>query len=189
MRKLILGMAICLSVGFLWAQSETVKYQPLNIKTGYWETISVTTMSGAPPVPADLLARMTPEQRAKYSAAMNGMMNQPKTHVNKSCVTQDDLTKDPFNENKESCKETVVNSSASKLDIHEVCSEEGMKADIMVHIEAVNSEYVKGTIQSAATGGGNTMNVNGTLTSKYLGAVCKEEGRGRIPQQHRVPQN
>lgn len=172
MRKVILGLAGCLSAGLLWAAQ--AKYQPLNIKPGLWETTSVTKISGRPPISDEMLAQMSPEQRARFEAAMGQMANQPpRTRVAKKCVTEKDLKEDPFNDNPESCKETVVNSSGRKLDIHEVCSEQGAKVDVMVHIEAVDSENVKGTVQSNATGGSNTMTVSGTFKSKYVGAACK----------------
>ena len=36
---------------------------PLNVQPGLWETTSVTERSGMPPIPADALAKMPPEQR------------------------------------------------------------------------------------------------------------------------------
>jgi Protein of unknown function (DUF3617) len=172
MRKLVLAGAICLSVQLLLAASG--KYQPLNIKTGLWETTSTTKISGRPPISPEMLAQMTPEQRARFEVEMNRMVNQtPRTRTSKTCLTKEKLEKDPFNDKDQSCKETVLSSTASKMEIREVCTEEGSTVDILVHIEALDSENVKGTVQSNASGGGNTMNVNGTLTSKYIGAVCK----------------
>ncbi|HUZ45673.1 MAG TPA: DUF3617 family protein [Terriglobia bacterium] len=174
MRKLILGMVICLSVELLWAAGS--KYQPLNIKTGLWETTSVTKTSGRLPISPDMLAQMTPEQRARFEAAMNQMTSQqPKTRITRTGVTKDRLEKDPFNNDEKSCTETVLNSTGSKIDVHELCTEENTKIDITVHIEAVNSESVKGTVQSNASGSGNTMKVNGTFTSKWIGAICKDK--------------
>jgi Protein of unknown function (DUF3617) len=173
MRKLILASVICLSVQLLWAAGG--KYQPLNIKTGQWETTWINNFSGRAPISPEMVANMTPEQRAKFEAAMNKMASQgPRTRTVKTCATKEKLQRDPFNREDKSCTETVLNSTGSKMEVHEVCSEENMKADITVHIEAVNSEYVKGTVQTNATGGGNTMNINGTFTSKWIGAVCKD---------------
>jgi Protein of unknown function (DUF3617) len=173
MRKLLFVSAIFLSAQLFLAASR--KYQSLNVKTGLWETTSITKMSGRPPVSADMLAQMSPEQRARIEAAMNRMANQtPKPHTTRTCVTKEKLQKDPFNPEDKSCTETVLNSTGSKIDIHEVCTEENSKVDITVHIVALDSENVKGTVQTNATGGGNTMNVNGTFTSKWQGAVCKD---------------
>ncbi|HVA01381.1 MAG TPA: DUF3617 domain-containing protein [Terriglobia bacterium] len=173
MRKLILGSVICLSVELLLAAGG--KYQPLNVKTGLWETTWTSKVTGRPPISPDMLANLTPEQRAKFEAAMNRMASEaPKTRTSKSCLTKEKLEKDPFSDKKMSCTETVLNSTGSKMEVHEVCTGKDMKTDVNVRIEAITSGYVKGTVQSNTTGGGNTMNVNGTFTSKYIGAVCKD---------------
>src|SRR5438045_3135799 len=79
-----------------------------DVKTGLWELTSTGSMSGAPPIPAEALARMTPEQRAQMEAAMQAAIarnNQP--HVSKSCMTQRQLEKAPnFAESHDqSCKQ------------------------------------------------------------------------------------
>lgn len=172
MRKLILLGAICLCAGLLLAASGA--YKPLNVKTGLWETTWTSTVSGRPPIPADMLEKMTPEQRARFEAAMNKMVSQaPKSRTTRSCLTKEKLEKDPFSEKKEeSCTETVLNSTGSSMEIREACTHENMKTDMTVHIEAADSEHVKGTVKSNMSGGGNGMNVVGTFTSKWLGAAC-----------------
>jgi hypothetical protein len=51
-------------------------------------------------------------------------------------------------------------------------SHENAKSDVTVHIEAEDSEHVRGTVKSNVSASGNAMNVNGTFTSKWLGMVC-----------------
>jgi len=172
MRKLTLWAVACLWASILLAAG---KYQPLNVKTGEWETTVTTTVSGAPPIPPDMLEKLTPEQRAKFAAAMGNMASgKPTTRTSKSCLTKERLMKDPFNDRKE-CKETVLTSTGSKMEIEEVCTEENSKFDSKVRFEALDSEHVKGTMESTATGSGKTMNINGTITSKWIGAVCTEK--------------
>jgi Protein of unknown function (DUF3617) len=174
MRKLVWASVICLSVPLAWAAEG--KYQPLNVKTGAWETTYVTTISGTPPIPADMLAKMTPEQRARFQEAMGRMASgTPRTRTYKTCETKKDLEKDPFEDKENSCVGTVLTSTGSKMEVHEVCTMEDAKVDAKVHIEAVDSEHVTGTVQSNASGGGNTMNINGTFTSKWLGAICTDQ--------------
>ena len=50
-----------------------------------------------------------------------------------------------------------------------------MKIDFNVHIEAPDSEKVKGVVKSSTSGNGNTMYVNGTFTSKWIGATCSDK--------------
>ncbi len=172
MRKIVLWSLTCLSASILLAAE---KYQPLNVKTGRWETKSVTTVSGAPPIPQETLEKMTPEQRARFEAAMGKMASgTPVTRTHRDCLTKERLQKDPFNDRK-SCKETVLTSTGSKMEIHEVCTEEEGTFDSKVRIEASDSENVKGWVQATVTGGGRTMNVNGTFTSKWLGAACSDK--------------
>jgi Protein of unknown function (DUF3617) len=172
MRKLAVCAVTCLWASILLAAG---KYQPLNVKTGLWETTWSSKITGRPPIPQEMLDKMTPEQRAKFEAAMNNMAAQaPKTRTSKSCLTKEKLEKDPFNREDKSCTETVLNSTGSKMEIREVCTHEDTKTDVTVHIEAADSENVKGTVQSNASSGGNTMSVNGTFTSKWLGAACTD---------------
>jgi Protein of unknown function (DUF3617) len=172
MGKIALWSLTCLSASILLAAG---KYQPLNVKTGMWQTTWTSTVSGAPPVPQEMLDKMTPEQRARFEAAMSKMASgTPVTRTSKSCLTRERLEKDPFNDRK-SCKETVVTSTGSKMEVHEVCTEEQSTFDSKVRIEASDSESVKGWVQSTVTGSGKTMNVNGTFTSKWLGGVCMDK--------------
>jgi Protein of unknown function (DUF3617) len=172
MRKIALWTLSCLSASILLAAG---KYQPLNVKLGTWETIYTTTVSGAPPIPQEMLDKMTPEQRARFNASMSKMASgTPRTRTSKTCLTKERLEKDPFNDRK-SCTDTVLTSTSSKMEIEEVCEEENAKFDSKVRIEATDSENVKGWVQSTVTGSGKTMNVNGTFTSKWLGAACKEK--------------
>ena len=46
----------------------------LNIKLGLWEIATQANISGAPPIPEDALAKMSPEQRAHMQAAIEASM-------------------------------------------------------------------------------------------------------------------
>ena len=172
MRNLPLWALMCLSASMLLPAE---KYQPLNVKTGTWETAFTNTVSAAPPIPQEMLDKMTPERRAQFEAAMGKMASGiPGTRTYKTCATKEGLEKDPLN-NRKSCKETVLTSTGSKMEVKEICTEEGSTINAHVRIEASDSENVKGWVQSTDSGGGRTMNVNGTFTSKWVGAACKEE--------------
>lgn len=172
MRKIALWTLSCLSACILLAAG---KYQPLNVKLGTWETVTTMTTSGAPPIPQEMLEKMTPEQRARFEAAMSKMASgTPKIRTSKNCLTKEKLEKDPFNERK-SCTETVLTSTSSKMEIQENCTEDDANIVSKVRIEAADSENVKGWVDATVTGGSKTMRVNGTFTSKWAGAVCQEK--------------
>lgn len=150
--------------------------QPLNVKPGLWEVTMTTAVSGRPPISQEILAKMTPEQRAKFEASMKGMASGvPKTKTSRNCVTKEQLSKDPFSEEKSNCTRTVLKSTGSMMEIREVCEGEGVKSDVTMRIEALNPENVKGSGHVTAAGGSNSMNVNTSFTAKWLGATCTEK--------------
>lgn len=176
MRKTVFAILMCLGATMLLASG---KLQPLNIKPGLWQMTMTTTASGLPPIPADMqakLAQMTPEQRARMEALMNKMPSgTPTTRTYKTCLTKEKLDKNPFADPKQNCTWSVLSSTGTRMDATGTCSlgEQGMKGDFDVHVEVINSENVKGTGKVSMTGGGHTMNMNYSATSKYLGADCK----------------
>ena len=151
--------------------------QPLNVKTGLWQTTMTSTFSGAPPITPDMqarLAQMPPEQRARMEAMIkNQFGGVPQTHTYKSCITKEDLNKYPFSDPKQHCNYEVLNSTGSQMNASGTCTEEnGMKTDFKIRFDALDSEDVKGTGQIAISGGGHTMNGNYSGTGKWLSASC-----------------
>jgi hypothetical protein len=170
--KLSLGVAFVCGA-CLWAADGL---QPLDVKLGQWETTSTSSTSGTPPIPPDVLARLTPDQRAKMEAIVKaGVSKGARATTRKSCLTKEDLAKaSAFGDEQKSCTRTVVTSSGSKQEVRFECTNGAMKNTGTLLVEAVNSENVKGSIQIAATSGDRTMNVNSTFTSKWIGATCSE---------------
>jgi hypothetical protein len=166
------------SIGFVLLFCATLPaadFSPLDVKTGQWESTVTGQATGIPPIPDEVLNRMTPEQRAKIQAAMQARGS--KATVSKSCLTKDKLDK-PFNlgdDNTKSCSRTLVTSSGSKQEIRIDCNREGMKTTGTVKVEAVDSGNVKGSMQMTVTNGEHTMNMNYMFASKWIGPVCAEK--------------
>lgn len=161
-----------LACSTLWAAD----YRPLDVKTGQWETTVNSQMSGMPPIPDDVLNRMTPEQRAKIMAAMQAR-NGSKATVSKSCLTKDQLDK-PFDlgdERTRSCTRTMITSSGSKQEARIDCTVNGSKTTGTIKVEAVDSGSVRGSMQMAVSSGEHSMNMNMTFASKWIGPVCSEK--------------
>ena len=165
---------ILLGVSMLWPlASHAADFKPLNVKPGLWEATMNSQTNGAFPVPADMLARLTPEQRARAEAAMKAA---PRSHssTNKSCITAEQLNK-PLtfaDEKNVSCKRTLVSSSGSQQEIRMECSGGDVKTVATMHIEAVNPETVKGTSEVTSTGSQNKMNAHLSFNAKWLGSDC-----------------
>jgi len=150
------------------------KILPFDVKLGLWEVTSTNTMSGMPPIPAETLARMTPEQRAHMEESMkNGMGGGPKTRTRKDCITKEKLDKDYlFGEERKECTRTVVTSTSSKMEMKLQCTEHDMKTEGTFHIDVLSSDHVTGTMKMVASGNGQAMNVNVDFNARYLGPVC-----------------
>ena len=63
--------------------------QALDVKTGQWETTTSGQMTGMPAIPPEVLAKLTPEQRAKMESAMGARGAKP--IVSTYCLTKDKL--------------------------------------------------------------------------------------------------
>ncbi len=171
MRTTFMGMILLLSVP-LWA-GNTI--QPLNVKVGLWETTTTTTMSGAVPIPDELLSKLTPEQRARVEERMKASSGEKSTtNTYKSCITKEKLEKgsDWGNKDDKECTQTVITSTSSKAEVHMACNISGGKGEGTIKMEALSPESVKGSGQMTINGGGHTMSSNSTFTSKWIGPAC-----------------
>ena len=170
MRNIYVGV-ILMSALAVWAAD---KVQPLNVKVGLWEVTTTTTTSGQMPIPAELLARLTPEQRARMEERMKAnSAEKTRTITHKQCMTKEKLAKESaFGQDDRRCTRTVVSSSESKVELKMQCGVEGMKGEGTGVVEALNSESVKSSVHIVAIGGGHTMNSNSSSTAKWIGPVC-----------------
>jgi uncharacterized protein DUF3617 len=166
-----------LGVGVLWwgvAAWAADTIQPLDVKVGLWDVTHTTAVAGQPPIPAEALDKLTPDKRAKLEQLMKDRAAQgPKTATLKHCVTKEELNKsNMLGDDSKSCNRTVITSTRRKLDARVACTEQGTKRTGTVHIEAIDPENVKGSMQMAMTGGDHTMTMSSTFTGKWIGPVC-----------------
>lgn len=172
MKKTILLVLGILCAAALWA-ADTV--QPLDVKLGLWETTVTHESSGAPPIPPEVLAKISPEQRAKMEAMWKARQAQgPQTETRKSCLTKEQLNKAAWLDDTkdENCTKTVVSSTPRHLEAKLECTRGAMKQSGTFTVDAVDSTSAKGVVHMVMSGGGNTMNANSTFTSKWIGASC-----------------
>lgn len=154
---------------------------PLGIKPGLWEMTSVSHSSGPPPIPPDVLAGMTPEQRAKVEAAMQAhQARQGQPHMHHICITEEQLKKG-FNlgkaEEEKKCTRKVLNSTAKVLDVEFRCKGGADEPNALgkVHYEAASPTAVKGNINMVLSGQDAKspgMTMDSDMSGKWLAADC-----------------
>ena len=157
----------------LWAAD----FYALDVKPGQWETSVTGQMTGAPGIPAEVLARMTPDQRAKVESAMGARGAKP--IVTTSCRTKEKLAQawTTGQNNLKSCTTAVTSSSSSKQEVHLECNQDGTKSSGNIKVEVVDSEHIRGSFQMTAASDGNHVGMNYSFTSKWLGAACTEASK------------
>lgn len=188
MKKMIVLGAVCFSATVLLAQTQkkgiektpvktAIKITPMNVKTGLWQSTSTITVTGSLGLPPEVLAKMTPEQKARYEAAMQAQAGgHSSTHTEKSCLTQKDLTTDPFAQKDSDdenihCHGTLLSSTSTDIVLQETCSGEATM-NYTMKIHAADSEHATGTGTGTATMGGHTMNSSVKFQSTWIGATC-----------------
>jgi hypothetical protein len=155
---------VILTGGASWAADNMT---PLNVKDGLWETTTTTERSGMPAIPADKLAQMPPDVRARIQG-----MSAPKTETKQSCLTKDEVSKFGMNQDK-SCKVTVVTSTGNKQEYKFDCDTPGNKSTGSMKIEAVDSTHVNSLIMiNMAGSNGRNMDMKVTTSAKFLGSDC-----------------
>ena len=183
MKKLIIVSAICVFAMVFLAKAQSnkstgpaAKMTPMNVKTGLWQSTSTITVSGSLGLSPQMLAKMTPEQKARYEAAMQAQAEgHTRTITDKNCLTQKDLTRDPFAQKDSGqnihCHGTLLNSTSSDIVLEEACSGEAtMRYTMKIH--ALDAEHVVGSGEGTATMGGHTMNSSVKFDSKWVGPAC-----------------
>jgi len=148
-----------------------------DIKPGLWEVATTPQVSGQMPIPEEELAKMPPERRAQVEAALQATMgNANKPRVYRDCMTPEKIARGFDIDKKEaedaSCKRTVIKSSASELQLHDVCDNPERKSVSDVHFQISGGTQMTGTISVVMSSGARSMTYNSTLKGKWLGASC-----------------
>ena len=164
--KHVFGIAI-LTGGACWAADSLT---PLNAKPGLWEVTTVSERSGMPALPADALAKMPPEQRARIEAQLKNSASQ--TSTKQSCYTQEDVAKGfNFGKTDSSCKQTIVSSTGSKLEVKWECDPPNKNGGSL-KIEAPDSSHVNAVIDMTMGASGRAMTMHVTTSAKWLSNSC-----------------
>jgi hypothetical protein len=155
------------------------QYQPLNVKTGQWQTTVVANSGGSLAMPADYMAKLTPEQRTKVEAAMKEM-SKPRTitRTNQDCLTQEELNRGtPFKPDDKQCTQKVLASSSSQLKVEQDCAEDSITTRTVMSLQAANSESVNGTGTVTVSSEGHTYTSKINFSSKWLASSCTSKNK------------
>jgi hypothetical protein len=171
MKKICLGLIALMGVAALAADPT-----PLDVKTGEWEVTATSQNTAAAmiAIPPERLAQMTPDQRAKMEGAMK-QLSRPTTTTSKRCIKKEDLTKVTNWTNNKNCKEALVNSTSSKLEVHVECSDKQGIANGTLRLDVVNSEAVKFDMQATVSMNGQSAPVSSSGTGKWVSSTCTEK--------------
>ena len=172
----VLGTGVALPgvVGLCVAGGALAQTSTLDLKPGLWEITSTGSMTGAPPIPPEVLANMPPEKRAQVQAAMQAAMARAgEPQVARNCVTAEQLRRGlNFDERPNpSCQRKIVTNSSSLLVVHEECAgARPMVGDF--RFTAIDRETMKGDINVVMGSGADTTTMQRNLQGKWLGSDC-----------------
>ena len=148
----------------------------LNVKLGLWEIATHPQVNGNLPITDEQLAKLPPDQRAKFEAAMQAAIARgAQPRIFKECMTAEkrshgfEAGSDP---SKTNCKVTLVTNTSNEFESHRECVSDDGKQSTSVHFQVVSSDHVAGTVNALISHGGKTMTVNSTMEGKWLGADC-----------------
>jgi hypothetical protein len=154
--------------------SPAAKVVPLNIKPGLWETTINSNVDGGMPIPAGMLERLSPEQRARFEQRMKAnSAAHTRTTTHTKCVTREDIEKQKldFASSKE-CTPTVITSTSTAAKGTLSCESDEMKSTATFSVEAPDQEHLKGSSHGTLAGSGHSMKIDTAFTSKWLGSSC-----------------
>jgi hypothetical protein len=154
------------------------KTQPLNIRLGLWQMTYTTQLNGsvtARAIRPELLAKMTPQQRARTKARLKARAEQgPQVATKQYCLTEEKLKNAAFNnENSRSCKRTTIASTGQIQQFHEECTEAKTKRTADGKFESSQPETLKGSLQVKSTdANAKSVSTKMAITGKWLSSSC-----------------
>jgi Protein of unknown function (DUF3617) len=147
----------------------------LNVKPGLWEVTSVSDISGMPPLPKDVLDKMTPEQRAQMEAAMKQESARgPRTDTDRECITQKDIDRPFDSADDEDCEHSIVTTTRTTQEIRLSCTGKH-KGSGVFRITTPTPETMTGVLDMKVGEGKDVMTIKTQLKGRWLGPDCGDE--------------
>lgn len=153
----------------------SVRAEPLNIKTGLWETTMRSEAHGQLPIPQEQLQKMSPQMRAAMEKMM-ARLSQPRTMAYKYCVTQQELNKEKNDfmsgEPGMKCDSKLYRHTRTSIAGARHCAKGSKQQTVSFDYEVHDREHVTGKFSMTMSNGANTMTSQGTMSSRWLSASC-----------------
>lgn len=173
-RSMSLAAAVSL-LAILPARAES-----LDIKPGLWEVTPAPMapggagagqgMPGLAQMPPDVLAKLTPEQRAMVQQRLAAMASgTPKPY--RMCITQEVLQKGLADRPQGHCTHTVVSSTAQEMVLGIKCTGQ-TNATGTIHVTAVDQQTVTMQTDMTVQHGDLTMPMHRTAQSRWIADDC-----------------
>ena len=147
----------------------------LNVKLGLWEITSVTETRGMPPLPKELLATMTPEQRRQMEAEIKAEQAKgPDRDTDRECITQKDLDRPFESSNTKECTQTNVTTTRTMQEVRIVCTG-GVPGSGLLKVSAPSPEKMTGSLDLKLGEGAQAMTIKAQLQGKWISSDCGDE--------------
>ena len=150
------------------------KVQSVQLKLGLWEVTTTVTANKELPIPAGLLEKLTPKQRARVEERVRASSSDaPKITKRTYCLTEEQLNEGPtFGQEPKSCKRTALTSSDKTVRLRMACFDNDRESDGTLQVEALASDRVRGSVKFSLAGAEASPNSAATFSARWIGPVC-----------------
>lgn len=149
--------------------------EKLNVKLGLWEITSTSRFSGMPPLPKEVLDKMTPQARADMEAKIKAAAaEEPDSDTSSECITQEDLDKPFSSANAEECKQTIVRTTHNTQEIRLNCTGK-TKGSGVFRVTTPTPETMAGDLDLKVGEGAQTMTITAKIKGRWLGPDCGDQ--------------
>jgi len=164
--NILAATALALVLGSSWC----IAADSFNAKPGAWE-MNVITVTNGNPIPADVLAQLTPEKRAELDASMKAREGKPESHTFQTCVTQKDLDQNSMikSEGDSKCTRKIVSKSSTKIVIEQACPAPRASTG-KASIEAKTPETLVAVIDTVQ---GSSGKIHVDMKGRWIAASCE----------------
>lgn len=146
----------------------------IDLRTGMWEVVTTTRMTGMP-LSRDELMSMTPKERAQIEAALKEESAKgAETEVSRECITAEDLQRPFASPDMESCTSTLVRTSRTTYEGRMNCTG-GRKGVGVLKVNAPTPEAMTGTFELRSGEQPDAFMLQLQMKGRWLSAQCDDE--------------